>query len=141
MAIGKSSLLYEEMYKRVVKKYEKLKNLKIVGFVDERTKSEILAKSWILCLPSIREGLPLAILEALAHKAAILSSVNPDSLTEKFGYWVRSYDFMEGFNHLLRNNRWNICGENGYKYVSKNHELKSVINQFVQLISLKDKGR
>ncbi|MEM2628217.1 MAG: glycosyltransferase family 4 protein [Ignisphaera sp.] len=135
VAIGRPSLLYEKLYERVVKRYERLENLKITGFVNEEEKSKILAKSWILCLPSIREGLPISFLEALAHKTALLSSVNPDGLTEKFGYWVKSGDFMNGLNYMIKSGRWKIAGEEGYRYVKENHELSSIITQFTRLIS------
>jgi len=37
-----------------------LKDLEIKGFVSEEEKSRILSKCWILCLPSVREELPIA---------------------------------------------------------------------------------
>ncbi|MEM1510833.1 MAG: glycosyltransferase family 4 protein, partial [Thermofilaceae archaeon] len=135
VAIGRPSLLYENLYERVVKRYQGLKNLKIVGFVSEEEKSEILAKSWVLCLPSIREGLPISFLEALANKTAILSSVNPDRLTEKFGYWVKNDDFMSSLDFIIKNNKWKIAGEEGYRYVKENHELNSITMRLIQLIS------
>ncbi|MEM4004208.1 MAG: glycosyltransferase family 4 protein [Desulfurococcaceae archaeon] len=134
VAIGRPSLLYEKLYERVVKRYQGLKNLKIVGFVSEEKKSEILAKSWVLCLPSIREGLPISFLEALAHKTAILSSVNPDGLTEKFGYWVKNDDFVGSLDFMIKNNKWKIAGEEGYRYVKENHELNSITMRLIQLI-------
>ncbi len=93
VAMGKPSVIYEEKYKEVVHKYKDLKNLETLGFINEEEKQKVLYKCCILLLPSIREGLPIAMLEALAHKMAILSSVNPDGLTEKFGYWAKNDDF------------------------------------------------
>jgi glycosyltransferase involved in cell wall biosynthesis len=87
-----------------------------------------------MILPSIREGLPIATLEALAHKCAILSSVNPDGLTERFGYWVKKDNFSEGLRWLLENNRWRTLGEEGYKYVKANHNIEKVISELVHLL-------
>jgi glycosyltransferase involved in cell wall biosynthesis len=87
-----------------------------------------------MILPSIREGLPIAMLEALAHKCAILSSVNPDGLTERFGYWARRDDFAEGLRWLLENDRWQKLGERGYKHARENHHIKKVMDNLVSLL-------
>jgi glycosyltransferase involved in cell wall biosynthesis len=131
IAMGKPSVLYEDRYREVVSKYAGLPNLEVRGFVSEGEKREILDKCWVLVLPSIREGLPIAMLEALAHKCALLSSVNPDGLTERFGYWARKDDFAEGLGWLLEGNRWRRLGEEGYKYVRENHSIDRVITQFI----------
>lgn len=135
IAMGRPSLLYEEIYERIVRKYQDLKNLKIVGFVDENQKSEILSRSWILCMPSIREGLPIAFLEACAHKTAILSSVNPDNVVSRFGYWVQNDDFKDCLLVLLNDDLWKMKGETGYKYVQMTHKLDKVVSRFIELVS------
>jgi len=134
VAIGKPNIFYEDRYKKVVSKYVGLPNLKIRGFVSEEEKRSILDKCWIMVLPSVREGLPIAMLEALAHKCALLSSVNPDELTKRFGYWARNDDFAEGLKWLLENDRWRDLGEEGYKYVRANHNLEKVINELSRKI-------
>jgi glycosyltransferase involved in cell wall biosynthesis len=131
VAIGRPSFLYEELYKRIVNNCQCSENLKIVGFISEKEKSEILSKSWILCLPSIREGLPIAFLEALAHKCTILSSVNPDGLTERFGYWAKRDDFAEGLKWLLEGDKWRKLGKEGYEYVREVHSLDKVITELI----------
>jgi len=133
-AIGKPNILYEERYREIVSKYINLPNLEIKGFVSEEEKRKILDKCWIMILPSIREGLPIAMLEGLAHKCALLSSVNPDGLTERFGYWAKKDDFEEGLKWLLENDRWRRLGEEGYKYVRENHDIKKVIDKLVNLL-------
>lgn len=132
IAVGKPSLLYGELYKKIVRKYRKLENLRIAGFVGEAEKSEILAKSWVLCLPSIREGLPLSFLEALAHKTSLLSSVNPDGLVDKFGRCVKAGDFDEKLKELLDSNAWKEKGEAGYKYVCKMHSISNIVNGLIE---------
>jgi glycosyltransferase involved in cell wall biosynthesis len=117
-----------------VSKYAKLPNLEIRGFVSEEEKRRTLDKCWVIVLPSIREGLPIAMLEALAHKCAILSSVNSDRLTERFGYWARGNDFVEGLRWLLESNRWEKLGAKGYKYVRENHNLEVIIHRLVNLL-------
>ncbi|MCX8199475.1 MAG: glycosyltransferase family 4 protein [Sulfolobales archaeon] len=118
IAIGTPSILYEDRFKEIERRYKGLNNLELLGFISEGEKQNILNKSWVLVLPSIREGLPIAMLEALAHKAALLSSVNPDGITEKFGYWVKDDNFVRGLKCLLKNDKWKVFGENGYRYVN-----------------------
>ena len=132
IAVGKPNPLYEELYRQIVEKYRGLKKLKITGFVSEEEKSRILSKSWILCLPSVREGLPIAFLEALAHKCALLSSVNSDGLVEKFGYYVESEDFSCGIRGLMNSGMWREKGEAGYHYVKQFHHLDGVIDRLIE---------
>lgn len=135
IAIGKPNVLYEGLYERILRDYQGLSNLRIVGFIDEEEKSKILAKSWILCLPSIREGLPIAFLEALAHKSALLSSVNPDGIVSKFGHWTRGDDFRNGLHALLHNDLWKSRGEAGYKYVREVHRLDKIVRILIEAVS------
>jgi glycosyltransferase involved in cell wall biosynthesis len=134
IAMGRPSVLYEDRYREVASKYAGLPNLEIKGFVSEEKKRSILSRCWIMVLPSIREGLPIAMLEALAHKCALLSSVNPDGLTERFGYWARRDDFAEGLKWLLEGDRWRGLGEEGYKYVRENHDMMKILNRFIDLL-------
>ncbi len=134
VAIGKPNPLYEKLYRRIVVKYQGCRNLKIAGFVSEEEKSEILSRSWILCLPSIREGLPIAFLEALAHKCTLLSTTNPDNIVEKFGYHTRSEGLSKGLKRLLENDEWRIKGELGYKYVVEVHSLDKVMEKLISAL-------
>jgi glycosyltransferase involved in cell wall biosynthesis len=142
VALGAPSMFFEEMFKKIAEKYRILPNLKLMGFLDGHEKWKILDKCWILILPSIKEGLPIAMLEGLAHKCALLSSVNPDGLTERFGYWVRENDFIEGLKWLLENDKWKDFGDKGYKYVRENHELNKVVSILINhLESLRQDNR
>ncbi len=117
---------------QVREKYKNVKNLSMPGFVTEETKSDILGRSWILVSTSIREGLPIAFLEALTQKTAILSSVNPDNLASSYGLHVTDDDFKIGLKKLINNRLWAAKGEEGYKYVCEVHDINKVINQYVE---------
>jgi glycosyltransferase involved in cell wall biosynthesis len=135
IAVGKPNLLYEKLYEQTIRKYQGLKNLETTGFIDEDKKSEVLSKSWIMCLPSVREGLPIAFLEALSHKCALLSTVNPDEIVSRFGYHVRNTDNLKaGLKTLFNNNLWKEKGESGYRYVKRNNAVSEVINKFLEII-------
>jgi len=134
IAIGAPNESYKKLYDKVVEKYKGLSNLEIKGFVSEEEKRRILTECWVMCLPSIREGLPLAFLEALAHKCALLSSVNPDKIVSRFGYHVREEEFEIGLKQLLKDKTWNTKGILGYKYVKETHSLDKVIKKLISAI-------
>ena len=134
IAIGKPSLLYEELYRRILKDYEKLENLEVMGFVDDEIKSRILSRSWVMVLPSIREGLPIAFLEALSHGCALLSSVNPDNIVSKFGYYAAKDEFEKGLCALLKDNMWRVKGRSGYNYVKRTHNLSRIIDKLLKYL-------
>lgn len=134
IAMGKAHNEERDQYLR--KKCNDIPNLTCPGFVTEEEKSKILEKSWIYVNTSIRECLPVAFLEAAAHKCAILSSENPDDFAKNFGYRVSDYSLMsytKGLRVLLKDNCWKEKGEKGYKYVKQVHEMKNVINQHIDI--------
>jgi glycosyltransferase involved in cell wall biosynthesis len=118
------------------KKYGHLPNLEMTGFIDQfstDTLSKLLEKSWILVNTAAREGLPTSFLEALAHRCAILSCINPDGITERFGYHVKDNNFIQGLDCLFTGDAWKEKGENGYQYVKENYELGKVIDQHISV--------
>ncbi len=131
IAIGKSN--YPETDRILRAKYSTIKNLLMVGFINEEEKSRILEKSWVMINTSIREGLPISFLEASAHETAILSYVNPDNFASNFGYHVPHEEFEVGLNALLQNDVWREKGELGCNYVKNTHELGKVIKEHIQI--------
>ena len=129
IAIGKSRDRRWDEYLR--KKYAGLSNLKMVGFVDQfnsNLHSDILEKSWILVNTATREGLPNAFLEAAAHRCAILSSLNPDGFSSRFGFHAGKDNFEEGLNYLLGDQRWKEHGEQGFEYVRDKFKLEKAMD-------------
>lgn len=120
------------------KKYGNIPNLEMTGFIDQFATDELsklLEKSWILVNTATREGLPTSFLEALAHRCAILSRVNPDGVAERFGYYVKDDDFIQGLERLLEHDNWKDKGENGYRHVKETYELGKVIDQHISIYS------
>jgi glycosyltransferase involved in cell wall biosynthesis len=131
IALGKSHCKDRDNSLR--RKWSSLPNVEMPGFVSERKKSEILEKSWIMINTSLRECLPVAFLEACAHKCAILSCNNPDDFASDFGFYVRNGDFSAGLRNLLEDMRWKEKGERGFEYVKEVHELRKVIDQHIDI--------
>lgn len=136
IAVGESRNKNYEKHLR--NKYSNLKNLEIKGFVnqfDSDLVSKIFEESWILVNTAVREGLPNSFLEALAHQCAILSSVNPENVTEHFGYHVTDNNFQAGLTKLLDANNWITKGQAGKKYVLENYELNKAIAEHIHIYS------
>jgi len=134
IAMGKA---YNEMRDRYLRKRcNNFPNLSCPGFVSEEQKSKILEQSWIYVNTSIRECLPVAFLEATAHKCAILSSENPDNFAENFGYRATNgalTSYAQGLKFLLKEDLWKEKGQKAYKYVKEVHEMNKVIKDHIEI--------
>jgi len=111
----------------------RIPNLKMLGFVSEEKKLQVLEESWVLVNTSVREGLPLVFNEACSYSCAILSAVNPDDYAQNFGYHVENDDFKSGLEYLLENDRWRKAGERGFEYVRENNDINKVIDRRIQV--------
>lgn len=125
--------------KYLLSKFSHLKNLEMCGFIsqfkDNKFK-DILEKSWIFVNTSVREGLPNSILEAMAYKCALLSSVNPESVASNFGIHVNNDDFQTGLRLLLENDNWKSLGAFGQQYVLENYEFNKAIDKHIQIYKI-----
>jgi glycosyltransferase involved in cell wall biosynthesis len=63
-----------ENLKKLVEEKGINSNVKIIGWVKGREKERVLSESLIFVLPSFAEGLPVAILEAMAHRLPIIAT-------------------------------------------------------------------
>jgi len=52
------------------------------GFVDEQTKHELLAQSWVLAMPSLKEGWGLVVIEAAQHHTPAVAFDGAGGLSE-----------------------------------------------------------
>lgn len=101
----------------------------MVNQFESNELSSILSCSWILLNTAAREGLPNAFIEACGHGCAILSSVDPDGFTSKFGCRVEHDDYSSGLKFLLEENRWAAKGASGAEYVRKTFRSEIAIDQ------------
>jgi glycosyltransferase involved in cell wall biosynthesis len=53
-----------------------------LGFVDERTKHELLGRAWVLAQPSLKEGWGLSVVEAAAHGTPAVAFADAGGLAE-----------------------------------------------------------
>jgi glycosyltransferase involved in cell wall biosynthesis len=116
--------------------YGSLPNLEFVGFIDQFRSEELwgwLSKSWIYVNTSTREGVPTAMLEALAHGCAVLSCLNPDDIARRFGTHVVDDDFCGGLSALLNNQSWRHLGEAGRQFVHHEFALSRSIDKHIAM--------
>lgn len=75
-----------------------------VGYVDERTKHEVLSRSWLLLQPSIKEGWGLSVVEAAAHRTPAVAFADAGGIAESVrdGETGVLVDGPEGFTAAVR---------------------------------------
>lgn len=115
----------------LLRKFSNIKNLEFWGLVSDEKKSEVLGRSWGLINTSVREALPISFLEAFAHGTCVLSCVNPDDLTNRFGIYVNNGDFVLGLKKLLRNDLWKTKGSEAHNYAKEIHDVSKIIDTYI----------
>ena len=122
-----------EADERLRKVYGGLPNISLPGFVSEEDKSQILEESWALVNTSVREALPISFLEALAHETPIISGLDPDGLTSRYGYLVGGNDYAEGVRRMLTDEGRRYKGTKGRRHVEEVHELGKVVDRHLEI--------
>jgi glycosyltransferase involved in cell wall biosynthesis len=107
-----------------------LPNVELYGVINQFESDalfKIYSQSWILLNTSYREGLPISFIEACGARCALLSSVNPDDFSSRFGYFANNNDFNSGLDYLLSQERWKSLGMAGYEYVQDTFSYQKAI--------------
>lgn len=63
-------------------------NVRLAGHTDGERKTRLLAGAWALLNTSIHEGLPVTFQESLACETPIVSCLDPELVTSRFGMFV-----------------------------------------------------
>lgn len=88
------------------------------GPVDELTKHEILAQSWLMALPSLKEGWGLVIGEAAVHGTPTVAYLAAGGTNESIDHKSSGYlagsaeEFTDAIRELIEDPRWrNFLGQ------------------------------
>lgn len=139
VAMGRSHDPHTDSQMR--RRYRGLQNLEMPGFVSETEKSKILERSWVLMNTSVREALPISFLEALAHETPVISALDPDRLTSRFGYIVTGEEYSGALVKMLDDKRRGLKGKRGKKHVKETHEKSRVIEKHINIYEALLEGR
>lgn len=115
-------------------------NVHLHGHLDGARKAELVAGAWALLNTSIHEGLPVTFLEALAAGTPIVSCLDPDGVTSRFGLrvgWAPG-DGLELVPPLVAAVRRIVddaglrdqLGRAGREWVSSNHSRRRFLEEF-----------
>lgn len=133
---NRNSAHYEVVEEYLKKQFSDLKNLKILGFISEDKKREIIGRSWALLNTSIREGLPSVFEEALAEGTPLVSYVDPDQYVSKFGIKAKSYtveDFVEAIKNIIKGEKFRDTRLTSIPFIKENHEATAVMNRHLKI--------
>lgn len=119
-----------------------LKNIRFLGWAFKDQKMELLKKADIFVLPSYFEGLPNALLEAMASGIPVIASNVggiPDLIADGTnGFLVEPKDAvtLSAKIRLLAESATlrKDFSERGYKYVRENHSFEKAISAFNEII-------
>jgi len=106
--------------RRLMNRYQGRDNLRFLGFIDQFSDNRLkrlLSESWVLVNTSEREGLPNSFIEAAGHGCALVSELDPDNFTSRFGEIATGGDFAGALAHLLQSGDWRRRGTEGRRYV------------------------
>ena len=126
---------YVSVEKKLIEKFSKYSNIHILGFIDEVTKRDFIGRSWALVNTSVREGLPITFLEALAEGTPIVSYVDPDSYATKFGvkvdYTIES--FKKGIEKIVGEKLFEKIGAKEREFARKEHDIGIIMNRHLDI--------
>ncbi len=117
-----------EQVKELAAKKKIEDHVKIVGWADFDKKIELLKKSSVFLLPSYNEGLPMAILEAMACGKAIISTTVgaiPEVISEENGILITAGDVNALADAMIK-----MCTDPEYVEAISRHNMDKIAAQY-----------
>ncbi len=118
-------------------------NLRMLGNVSGQPKLDILSSAWVLVNTSIHEESAVSLMEALAHEVPVISFIESDGISARFGRCV-GYDtgtglqsvprLVEALRELLENHEEREqLGRAGRRWVMAEHNTTNFVNSFLEI--------
>jgi len=141
--IGGYSLASNEeraTYERIVADSKKISNFEVLGAIPFDKINDHFSRAAVLVNTSKFEGFPYAFLQAWMHHAPVVSlDADPDELIcrNKLGFHSRSFGQLANDVRTLLSDEHlrQEMGMNGRRYVEKEHDIKSVVRQYVRVFN------
>lgn len=115
-------------------------NVKILGWINEPEKQMLFEKSDVLILPSHFESFGIVLIEAMAHKLAVIcgdKGYSKEIVSDGIDGFViesgNSYDLADKIKRFYNNNNISNFGNNGYEKVVQKYSDKVVLGRLRQL--------
>ena len=96
--------------------------------------AKILEKTWILVNTASREGLPMSFLEAAGYSCAIVSGVDPDNFSGRFGLNAINDNYEKAIADIMSDK--NVAKEKGRaarEYVLTEYEWNIALDRHIQI--------
>lgn len=118
-------------------------NVKLLGNVSGQPKYDILSRAWVLVNTSIHEESAVSMLEALAHEVPVISFIESDGISARFGKCL-GYDTGTGLQSLGRlketlrelltdHAQRTTLGRLGREWVRSEHNTGAFLNSFLEI--------
>jgi len=115
--------------------------VRFAGFVDEDTKHEVLARSWLLAVPSLKEGWGLSVVEAAGHGTPAVAFSGAGGLSESIHDGVTGLlghsatDFTDKVRQLLRNHALRVAMGDAARQHSHAYTWDAAVDGFQGLLA------
>ncbi len=119
-------------------------NLHFAGHVDGETKKKLIRESRVLCSTAIWEGIPISWLEALSYGTVLVSDLERENLTERFGLFVGEipgdgFDgvdkFIPAVKEMMENDAlYTEKAQKAIQYVRDTHNIPRFVNDLRDVI-------
>ncbi len=129
-----------EKWEKISGETEKISNLELVEQVPFKQINEYFVRAKVFVNTSTVEGFPNTFLQAMMNKTMILSLVvDPDDFINKYECGFSCNDnfneLKDKLDYVLNDKDIRVnMGENGYKYISKNHNIKENLKLWKETI-------